>query len=719
MSEKISSSSIYLFLAKQDDWKEKADINKNNEITKGEMREYLSGSDFENWCGVSIKDISADVFNRFWASIDSNVNNNKLDGTELEKMEATISNYEKLEQLISENTPNGIVKTEFIASWTGKMASALIGVVENYNESCGKSLEELLNEALPAAYNKATAEVLADQYTSSAAVKSLINGAGINYDIANDKTLTTIVNNYIQAELLKVGDNDQVKQLGAADIESKIKNLINSYLKTAGLGDCGTINVSNYGYDNTKLNDAQNAVIFKKISDKLSEEKSRFTGYEKEFDEVLNKFIESYLETSNITAAAGKSLFDTLVSKLDEIKNAFKNSKEYKTLDNTINVYKKYRDNISDEFKSAVKTALGDNADIFLNNCKTSKDYESVLQGIIERINSGDESLMTNGAVDWAKVQAAVVEEVTSMINGAAGGTGALDSLQKDFERNSSDLEKAKEKAIKYCDAAKAMGGDYSAAVVKVFGSDHKTAIEAFEDTIQLATKMKTLFGLIAEINNKVVEEETAKTPSKTIDWSSVNNNNYSFSGYAVYYNDSTEGAKVNGNSQISANMQFLYSSNGRLNLLGTLECDNNDGFTADKKYDWLTAIATAKNNFSGFVDTMKSACAATGNYDSEALEIAANKVKALYNMAFDGAPNNWAGKKSNNFPSYIYDGEQYNYGIKKWYKEDTACAQRNEGGNLGLVFAEAYKKTTFQITVDFKTVMDLFAKFYEAALGA
>ena len=57
MSEKITSSQIYLFLAKQDDWKEKADVNKNNEITKGEMREYLSSSDFENWTGVSVKDI--------------------------------------------------------------------------------------------------------------------------------------------------------------------------------------------------------------------------------------------------------------------------------------------------------------------------------------------------------------------------------------------------------------------------------------------------------------------------------------------------------------------------------------------------------------------------------------------------------------------------------------------------------------------------------------
>ena len=46
----------------------------------------------------------------------------------------------------------------------------------------------------------------------------------------------------------------------------------------------------------------------------------------------------------------------------------------------------------------------------------------------------------------------------------------------------------------------KAMGGDYSAAVVKVFGSNHKSAIEAFDDTIQLAAKMKTLFKMISKI---------------------------------------------------------------------------------------------------------------------------------------------------------------------------------------------------------------------------
>ena len=487
MSEKITSSQIYLFLAKQDDWKEKADANHNGEIVKGEMREYLSSSDFENWSGVSIKDVSADVFNKFWASIDANVNNNKLDGTELEKMNKTISNYEKVEQVISENAPNGIVNANNMASWNSKMAEALLPIVEGYSESCGQTLEELLAAALPAAYNKATAEVLADQYASSAAVKSLISGAGIDYNIAEDKTLSTVVNNYIKTELLKVGDNDKVTQLGAAD------------LKTAGLGDGGNIDVKNYGYDASQLNDVQKSVILKKISDKLSTEKSKFAGYEKEFDGVLDKFVSNYLSTSEIKS---DNLFDTLVSKLDEIKNSFTASKEYKNLENTMNVYKKYRDNLDDTFKTAVRTALGDNADLFLNNCKTSKDYESVLQSIIERINSGDESLMTNGALDWTKVQTAIIEEITSLVNGAAGGTGALDSLQKDFERNSSDLAKAKEKAIKYCDSAKAMGGDYEAAVVKVFGADHKTAIEAFEDTIALASKMKTLFNLIGEIFN-------------------------------------------------------------------------------------------------------------------------------------------------------------------------------------------------------------------------
>ncbi len=497
----ITSSQIFLFLAKQDDWKTKVDKNKDYEITKGEMREYLSGSDFENYIGMGIDDVSAKVFNEFWAKLDNNVSDYKLDETEEGKLDSTVANYQKLEELISKNTPNGTVKTENMGKWEARIAELLLEKVE----SGEKTIDDVIADtsAFIVAYNKATAEVLADQYKNDTSIKSMIASAGIDYDITKDETLNNIINKYIEDVVSKftysTGENGQ-PNFTPADINKQKKNLINSYLKTAGLGDGGTIDVSKYGYNPETLNEVQNAVVLKKVSDKLSGEKSKFAGYEKEFDGVLNSFLANYLETSGITAEGGKSLFDTIVGKLDQVKSAFTSSKEYKNLETTMNVYKKYRDNLDDTFKSAVKEALGDDADIFLNNCKTSKDYAAILQGIIERINSGDESLMSNGAVDWTKVQAAVVEEVTSLIKGAATGTGALDSLYSDYERNSSDIEKAREKAIKYCDAAKAMGGEYDSAVVKVFGSDHKATIEGIDDTIQLAGKMNTLKGLIAKI---------------------------------------------------------------------------------------------------------------------------------------------------------------------------------------------------------------------------
>lgn len=499
MSEKISSSQLYLFLAKQGDWKEKADVNQNGEITKGEMREFLSSVDFENWSGVSIKDVSSKVFNDFWAKLDSNVNNNKLDDTELNNLETTVSNYEKLEKLISENTPSKeIVKNT--GSWNGKMAAALIGIVENYNESCGKSLDDLLNEAFPAAYNQATAEVLAEQYTSSASIKCLINGAGIQYDIANDKTLSTIVSNYIQSELLKVGENDQVTQLGAADIETKIKDLINSYLKTAGLGDGGTINVADYGYDASQLNDVQKAVVLKKISDNLSTEKTNFKGYEKEFEEVLSKFVENYLETSDIKAEEGKSLFDTIVGKLDDIKKEFTSSKDYANLTNTVNVYKKYRDNMETDFKTLLKEALGTTDDAVLEVCKTDSSYEKVLQSIIARLNSKDTALLnSDGSINWSKVQEALIDAVKVEF-ASTGNNGAFGIMETDFKNNLTDLEKAKESAIAYCDAAKARGGEYANAVTTIFGNDHKSAINAYDSAIKLNNKMQELFDMINEI---------------------------------------------------------------------------------------------------------------------------------------------------------------------------------------------------------------------------
>ncbi len=506
MADKISGSQIFLFLAKQDDWKTKADLNNDKEITKGEMREYLGSTEFSEATGVNIADVSATEFNKFWLKLDSIAQNNRMGADELAKADITIGNYQKLEELISakEAEVSGIIDQNHIGTWNGKMAELLVGVVDNYDENCGQTIDALLQEALQPAFCRATAETLADQFRSPQVSQRMYSGlSGLNYDIAADKDLTEIINNYIEQKILAPTD----KPWTAGDIEKQIKAVISSYLKEAGItNEGGNIDLSEYGYNSAKLNDAQKASLTKKITDSLAGDKAKFAGYEKEYDSALSKFIDNWIKTSGTTAAEGQSLYATIAAKIGEIANEFKQSADYKKLEVTVEVFSKYRDNASDEFKQAIRNALGEDAEGFLEFIKENTTYNSKLQTIIDRISGGDETLLNaDKSVNWSKVQEAVINAIKSIVLGAIGGTGELDALQTDYENNKKDLEKAKEKAIAYCDAAKALGGDYAKAVTTVFGSDHKGTINGYDGSegkgaYELSVKMNQLFALIAKI---------------------------------------------------------------------------------------------------------------------------------------------------------------------------------------------------------------------------
>ena len=62
---KIDNNKLYLFLAKQENWKADADTNNDDTLTLAEFRTYLK--DF--WQDGSITN---DVINRFWSSFDTN-----------------------------------------------------------------------------------------------------------------------------------------------------------------------------------------------------------------------------------------------------------------------------------------------------------------------------------------------------------------------------------------------------------------------------------------------------------------------------------------------------------------------------------------------------------------------------------------------------------------------------------------------------------------------
>lgn len=84
-----------------------------------------------------------------------------------------------------------------------------------------------------------------------------------------------------------------------------------------------------------------------------------------------------------------------------------------------------------------------------------------------------------------------------------------------------------------------------------------------------------------------------------------------------------------------------------------------------------------------------------------------------------DDNANNAGIKALKEYGYLITEDDNYSYTVKKYYYNRISTANPTEGGKLGLVIAESYHEGDFQITVDSKIVMNLFADFYKKALGA
>ena len=207
------------------------------------------------------------------------------------------------------------------------------------------------------------------------------------------------------------------------------------------------------------------------------------------------------------------------------------------------------------------------------------------------------------------------------------------------------------------------------------------------------------------EVGEKTV---TVKVVTSSVDWAGMTGVNVN--GFIAM-----DGGDTTPNTVKS--LAELYNGNGVLNLLA-----HND---MRRGLDWKGAVAEAKTAIGTFVDTIASACSASGiQYDQAALNTAKEKVIALYTAAFDHSLSNWAGKKKTRNNTFQYDGQTYSYQVAKYWSNnstmDTAYSQGCTASNnqLGLRISEQYDDHWFQITVNTKCVMDLFSRFYQQALG-
>ena len=222
-------------------------------------------------------------------------------------------------------------------------------------------------------------------------------------------------------------------------------------------------------------------------------------------------------------------------------------------------------------------------------------------------------------------------------------------------------------------------------------------------------TKIGTYSGKInILIDGNVVASKTVTVEVKNtkIAWDSMS---AKYNGYIGSGDDDTPlGVKTLGE---------LYKDNGVVSLLNTGKLE--------KSGNWKTSVGNAKNGVKNFVEMLSNSCMATGEYNQQALNVAKEKVIALYTAALDHSLSNWAGEKSTKNNVVDYDGEKYSYQVAKYYKNnsttDTTYSRGCSASNneLGLRIGEQYDDHWFQIVVNAKCIMDLFSKFYEQALTA
>ena len=346
---------MYKFLAsygENNGWKEFADTGKRDGIiTYGEFRNFVQNNSNEIIELGCRADEVVDLINNFFQSFDidqqgeadnSDIKNKfALDKTELGNIENKIERYVVLNNFINSSQiqfPNTLLNSQYSTAWR----EAILNAINNLFESATVSNDELqnyLSSNYPAIERRVTAEFLAIQYTDQ-----LRNNGALanypNYKVADDETLQMLISNYISRL-----DADATLN----EINAGIKNIIDAYLSTAGLGQSAgpgqslgntqnpmMVLLQQLGYNPNVLNDLQIAVLTQNIKNGLAGQASQYEGFEAEFNKAVEEFINSQFANYNS--------FEEMNQAINAIITAFATSPQKERLDSYVAFANDYGD---------------------------------------------------------------------------------------------------------------------------------------------------------------------------------------------------------------------------------------------------------------------------------------------------------------------------------------------------------------------------------------
>lgn len=540
----VNTTKFYQFLSKYqkdgETWADVADSNYGNDdgtVIKAEFRKFINAE----WNGEENGELSNDLINSFWKKIDTNTSATKISGTKLRNLNALDKNevanldkklevYVQFDKFVEENVviPNVLSSTG--NQWKSSVVDELSVILESFLAGgANGDLNAILGAVYQTIANEQTALYCAVEYQET--LKDGILKDYPEYKVADDKTLDALIKEYIKT----VGADVDAKQ-----IREDIISIMDSYLQTADIGDGGAYAIEDLGYDGTKLNDLQVAVITATIKKDLAEEAKKYEGYEEEFNKAVQQFIDEKIKKGGT---------------FEELKGAateFANSKYKEQLDNTVTINTTYRDVTEDsDFYAKLVEEFGETlAKKIAQNDRYIQAYKEIVNDVAAKVNAGEmtmdevadyiikqisanlEKFFANGLGDMT------IEELNSTYDKLA----AAADEQKDDETS---LQQHRDAAIKYCDALAKKGNDYKALITEVFGtSDYKTTINNL-----LPGEIQELMDeLTTKALDKSIEIEGAKATGCI--WnSSVKTQNTTVAGSSMNLNIAASIKMANGNT--------------------------------------------------------------------------------------------------------------------------------------------------------------------------
>lgn len=516
MSNVGDFTKIFTILAKfgaNNEWVDSADSDtygtKDGEVSKSEFRKFIKANWDGNANGEYDKDLVNNFFNSFDVTANSNKTMNKLDKKEQATLGANLEIYVEYDEYVKDNVeiPSELKSTG--SAWKSGVLDDLSAELNKFiamseAEKDGMTLADYLDTKLPHIEKKHTALCYSTEYVDS--LKNDVLKDYPEYKPSDDATLNKLIEAYVQ----NISTPDENGDLPEVDVISDIENIINTYLATAELGNGGDFDLASLGFDATNLTDIQTEVIKKAIKDELASEAKNYEGFENEFNNAVQKFIEAKIKEGGTFAELKAAASEFATS-------------EFKTqLDNLVALDKTYRDVVEgSEFYNRLVTEFGENlANKIAKNDRYIKEYQNIINDVLAKVNAGEMTM--------EEVADYVVEQIAANLEKFIGNMSdmSIQDLNDTYDKlvkaadeqkdNEASLKQHREAAIKYCDALTKKSGALKQAVIDIFEglgySSYKTAInEMLPGDIQdVIAELKEKALTIGDVNEMTEAEKEA-----------------------------------------------------------------------------------------------------------------------------------------------------------------------------------------------------------------